>query len=45
MKLVSEISKITSSVVLKTFFNKEDSSIINGKEEIPELIELGVDIF
>ncbi|KAM3142823.1 hypothetical protein pb186bvf_005207 [Paramecium bursaria] len=45
VKLVQESSKVTSKVILKTFFNKNDSTIINGKEEVDELIELGVEIF
>ena len=39
------MSKISSKVVLKTFFNKNDSTIINGKEEIDELLELGIEAF
>ena len=39
------MSKISSKVVLKTFFNKNDSTIINGKEEIDELVEVGIEVF
>ncbi|KAM3142819.1 hypothetical protein pb186bvf_005203 [Paramecium bursaria] len=45
VRLVQEMSKISSKVVLKTFFNKNDSTIINGKEEIDELVEVGIEVF
>ena len=38
------MSKISSNVVLKTFFNKNDSTIINGKQEIDELIDLAIEV-
>ncbi|KAM3142821.1 hypothetical protein pb186bvf_005205 [Paramecium bursaria] len=44
IKLVQEMSKISSNVVLKTFFNKNDSTIINGKQEIDELIDLAIEV-
>ena len=39
------MSRISSKAVLKSFFNKNDSIIVNGKEEIDELLELGIEAF